>query len=715
MAASRRTGIGSPYPQGVTLEDDGANFAIYSENAKKVTLQLFDSQGTAQPAEEFEVKEVDDYVWHIFVSGIKPGDLYGYRVDGPYKPELGHRFNSNKLLLDPYARALDGTISWTNDLFGYVMGSDQADMSFSLSDSSKSLPKCAVVGSSFDWKGVRNPRHNLSSTVIYETHVKGLTLNHPEVEQSRRGTYSGIASPKMIRYLTDLGITSVELMPVHQKVANKELTDRGLTNYWGYNTVGFFAPDVRYSSDSSPQGSVNEFKEMVRTFHENNIEVILDVVYNHTGEGNHLGPTLSFRGIDNSVYYRLAYDNPRFYVDFTGTGNTLNARHPQVLQLIMDSLRYWATEMHVDGFRFDLASTLARELYAVDRLSSFFDVIHQDPIISRLKLIAEPWDVGPGGYQVGQFPTHWAEWNGKYRDSVKRYWTRSPNNLSEFATRFSGSSDLYAANGRRPHASINYVTSHDGFTLNDLVSYNTKHNEANLENNRDGMDDNLSSNMGVEGETDDPVINLQRQRRIRSFLITLLTSHGVPMILGGDEIGRTQRGNNNAYCQDNPTSWYDWNIGQRQMLLLDFTRRMVNIRMKYHVLRRRGYFHGTVVSDGAKDIAWLRPDGIEMQEGDWHSDNKAIGILLSATGIEDLGYHDESVSEEDLLILLNPGEKPVEFTVPRNWYSQEILIDSEPENQSRYPIPMDWKRITVNPSGSAILRGRRNHSASHHG
>ncbi len=707
MVVPLRTKIGSPYPQGVTLEDEGANFAIYSENAEKITLQIFERSDSTDPKEEFELKEVDDYVWHIFVSGIRPGDLYGYRVEGPYSPEKGHRFNSNKLLIDPYAKALTGAIKWSNDLFGYVMGSEHEDMSYSWADDARSMPKCAVVESAFDWKGVKRPHHSWNSTVIYETHVKGLTARHPSIDASERGTYRGLASQEMIRYLTDLGITAVELMPVHHKVDNKELVDAGLSNYWGYNTIGYFAPDTRYSSDRTPVGLVNEFKQMVRTLHENNMEVILDVVYNHTGEGSHLGPTLSFRGIDNSVYYRLAYDNPRYYVDFTGTGNTLNARHPQVLQLIMDSLRYWVTEMHVDGFRFDLASTLARELYSVDRLSSFFDVIHQDPVISRVKLIAEPWDVGPGGYQVGQFPIHWAEWNGKYRDSVRHYWTRTPNNLGEFATRFSGSSDMYAASGRKPHASINYVTSHDGFTLNDLVSYDTKHNDANLNGNADGMDDNISYNMGVEGRTDDPEICLMRQRRIRSFLITLLTSHGVPMLLGGDEIGRTQEGNNNAYCQDNEVSWYNWEFGESERKLLEFTRTMVRIRMNHHVLRRRNFFQGTIVAEGVKDIAWLRPDGNEMEDKDWHTERKSIGILLSGKGLEELGYDGGGVSEDDLLILMNPGTKAVEFTVPQYWHTQEILIDSEPENQRRYPIPMDWKKITINPCGSAIIRGRR--------
>ncbi|MBX8644502.1 MAG: glycogen debranching protein GlgX [Thermoplasmata archaeon] len=711
MQELRKTRVGRPYPQGATLDDGGANFAIYSENATAVTLELFDRPDAADAAESYDLKAVDGYVWHTYIPGIRAGDLYCYRVDGPYMPEAGMRFNRNKLLIDPYARALTGVINWTDDIFAYRIGDGKQDLSFNERDDAGFIPKCIVYDGNFDWKGVRKPSLPWNRTVIYETHVKGITIQREDIEPGIRGTYRGLSSPKMISYLKDLGISAVELMPVHQKVDSKYLVDRNLVNYWGYNTIAYFAPDVRYSSSGNRGEQIAEFKEMVRTLHENNIEVILDVVYNHTAEGNHLGPTLSFRGIDNPTYYRLDPSNPRFYVDFTGTGNSLNARHPQVLQLIMDSLRYWVNEMQVDGFRFDLASTLAREFYEVDRLSSFFDVIHQDPVISRVKLIAEPWDVGPGGYQVGNFPILWAEWNGKYRDAVRHYWKGDQKNLGEFATRISGSPDLYESNGRRPHASINYITSHDGFTLNDLVSYSVKHNEANLEGNRDGMDDNISDNFGFEGPTEDSDIIRKRQRRIRSFLITLFTSQGAPMMLGGDEIGRTQRGNNNAYCQDNEISWYDWKLDDRRKALLEFTRRMIGIRLRYHVLRRRNFFQGVVMpGSGIKDVTWIRPDGTEMAEGDWHGGRMAIGVLLSGQGIEDIGYEGDTVLEDDLFLLFNPEPEPVEFTVPSDWSSQEILIDSEVSNQGRYPIPMDWKKITLPGGGAAIIRGRRNQS-----
>jgi len=704
-----KTGRGKPYPQGVELNDEGANFAIYSENAEAVFLELYSHPGDASPRERISVKERDGFVWHVFVPGIKPGDLYGYRVEGPYRPEAGKRFNPMKLLIDPYARALSGVIDWDDSIFSYKLGDARADLSLNREDDAAFVPKGVVVGSDFDWKGTHHPNLPWNRTIIYETHVKGLTVKREDIDEKIRGSYRALASPQMIAYLKDLNISAVELMPVHHKVDSKYLVDKGLVNYWGYNTIAYFAPDIRYSSGNGNGSQVNEFREMVRTLHENNIEVILDVVYNHTAEGNHLGPTLSFRGIDNEVYYRLDPSNQRYYVDFTGTGNSLNVRHPQVLQLIMDSLRYWVNEMHVDGFRFDLASTLAREFFEVDRLSSFFDVIHQDPVISRVKLIAEPWDVGPGGYQVGQFPILWAEWNGKYRDAVRHYWKNDVRNLGEFATRLSGSQDLYGNDGRRPNASINYVTSHDGFTLNDLVSYSFKHNEANMEGNRDGMDDNISDNMGVEGPTSEPAVNRKRMRRMRSFLITLLTSQGAPMLLGGDEICRTQRGNNNAYCQDNEISWYDWKLDDTRQKMLEFTRRMTWIRLRYHVLRRRNFFEGRELdSTGIKDVTWMRPDGSEMGNGDWNSGRMAIGVLLSGKGIEDIGYEGEEVLEDDLMLLFNPEKKDVEFTIPSDWSSQEILIDTEMENQNRYPIPMDWKKLTVPAGGAAILRGRRN-------
>ncbi len=704
-----KTKLGRPYPQGVTLENGGANFALYSENATGVTLELYNRHDSGTPTEQIELRERDGFVWHIHVSGIKPGDLYGFRVNGPYNPGTGQRFNRNKLLIDPYARAISGVIDWNNDIFGYDIGDVNGDLSFNKNDDAASVPKSVVSDNGFDWKGTKNPRLPWNRTVIYETHVKGITALREDVDVRLRGTYRALASPQMIDYFKDLGISAVELMPVHHRVDSKHLVDRGLSNYWGYNTIGFLAPDIRYSSEDTSGHQIVEFKEMVRALHANNIEVILDVVYNHTAEGNHLGPTLSFRGIDNSVYYRLNPENPRYYVDFTGTGNSLNVRHPQTLQLIMDSLRYWILEMHVDGFRFDLASTLARELYAVERLSSFFDVIHQDPVISRVKLIAEPWDVGPGGYQVGRFPILWAEWNGKYRDAVRHYWKNDIHNLGEFATRIAGSQDLYGNDGRRPNASINYVTSHDGFTLLDLVSYSRKHNEANMEDGKDGTDDNISENFGVEGPTDDACINDMRSRRIRSFLITLLTSQGIPMLLGGDEIGRTQLGNNNAYCQDNSVSWYNWDIDERRRRLLDFTRLMIHIRLNYHVLRRRKFFMGAPLpGTQVKDIIWMKPDGGEIGQEEWNSGTMAIAALLYGKGIEDIGYEGDEVLEDDLMLLFNPEKTPVEFTIPEDWSSQEVLIDSEEGNQNRYPIPMDWKKVTVAAGGAAILRGRRN-------
>ncbi len=704
-----KTTLGRPYPQGVTLENGGANFALYSENATAVTLELYDRYDSGSPSEQIELRERDGFVWHIHVSGIEPGNLYGFRVDGPYNPSAGHRFNRNKLLMDPYARAISGVIEWNNDIFGYNLGDADADISFNGNDDARYVPKSVVSDNGFDWKGTKNPRLPWNRTVIYETHVKGVTTLRRDIEQKWRGTYRGLASPQMIGYFRDLGISAVELMPVHHRVDSRHLADAGLVNYWGYNTIGFFAPDIRYAGTDVPGGQIREFKEMVRSLHENNIEVILDVVYNHTAEGNHLGPTLSFRGIDNAVYYRLDPREPRYYADFTGTGNSLNVRHPQTLQLIMDSLRYWILEMHVDGFRFDLASTLARELYDVERLSSFFDVIHQDPVISRVKLIAEPWDVGPGGYQVGRFPILWAEWNGKYRDAVRHYWKHDVHNLGEFATRISGSQDLYGIDGRRPNASINYVTSHDGFTLLDMVSYARKHNEANMEDSRDGTDDNISENFGVEGATDNRRINELRMRRVRSFLITLLTSQGVPMILGGDEIGRTQLGNNNAYCQDNDVSWYGWELDERRRKLLEFTRRMIHIRLRYHVLRRRKFFMGAPLpGTQVKDIIWMKPDGSEILSEEWGNGTAALAALLYGKGMEDIGYRGEEVLEDDLMLLFNPERVPVEFTIPADWSSQEVLIDSEESNQHRYPIPMDWKKLTVEAGGAAILRGRRN-------
>jgi isoamylase len=697
-----------PYPLGSTVYPDGVNFAIYSENAASVTLEIYGKAGDSTPRETIPLTERTNFVWHTFVSGLKEGELYGYRVDGPYAPDLGFRFNRNKLLLDPYARAITGPIIWNDTIFAYDLGHPSSDLSFSTKDNAEFMPKCVVASDSFDWKGDEQPRHPWNETVIYETHVKGITHTKPDVPQDLRGTYSGLASDTMISYLKDLGITAVELMPIHHKVDSFHLVSNNLSNYWGYNTIGYFSPDSRYSSLKFPGAQIRDFKEMVRKLHENDIEVILDVVYNHTGEGNEMGPTISFRGIDNTTYYRLDQSNPRRYVDFTGTGNSMNARHPQVLQLIMDSLRYWIQEMHVDGFRFDLAATLTRQLQEVDRLSSFFEIIHQDPLISRVKLIAEPWDLGPGGYQIGQFPLLWAEWNGKYRDSVRKYWNRG-DGIGEFATRISGSPDLYSPVGKTPHASINYVTSHDGFTLNDLVSYTMKHNEANLENNQDGNNDEISDNLGVEGPTDDPEISEMRSRRMRSMIITLISSQGVPMLLGGDEIMRTSLGNNNAYCQDNEVSWYNWDLDQRAQNFLSFTKLALNLRQKNHLLRRKDFFQGTIDDQyGIKDVIWLRPDGNELSLEDWISHRtSAFAVLLPFTAPDDQKNVPPENSAHDLLLLFNPSKVPVEFKTPSSWIYREILIDSEKDHLPRFPIKMEWNVITIPPSGSAIISGYR--------
>ena len=702
--------LGKPYPQGATFQGNGVNFAIYSENATAVDIDLFRSEKDHSPYETIRLKEKDNFVWHGFVSGLVPGTLYGLRVDGPYRPDQGLRFNRNKLLIDPFAKAITGPIRWDNSIFGYKIDSVEQDLSFNPEDDAGFMPKSVVAGMDYDWNGDVPPNLPWNRTVIYETHVKGISKLREDVEPMHRGTYSGLSSPPMIGYLKDLGVTAVELLPIHHKVESKNLAERGLGNYWGYDTIGYFAPDSRYSSSDRIGSQITEFKNMVRTLHENNIEVILDVVYNHTGEGNHLGPTLSFRGIDNSNYYRLSLENPRFYNDFTGTGNSLDARQPQVLQLIMDSLRYWVLEMHVDGFRFDLAATLARQLHDVDQLSAFFNIIHQDPVISRVKLIAEPWDVGPGGYQVGQFPPLWAEWNGKYRNTARQYWKDRGKGIDDFATRISGSPDLYEANGRRPHASINYITSHDGFTLYDLVSYNERHNEANGENNMDGMNENYSENFGVEGDTEDLSIMDRRMRRMRSLMLTLLTSQGAPMILGGDEICRTQKGNNNAYCQDNEVSWYDWNLNSSKRSMLEFTKRLIGIRMKYHALRRRNFFHGKIMGqNGAtRDVMWLKPDGKELSIDDWQSNSTggALAVLLLGNGIEETGM-DEDILGDDLLLLFNPTDRDVEFTLPPNWKGQEILIDSMPGNDGRYPISMEWKALTIEAGCAAIVKEKR--------
>lgn len=669
---------GKAYPLGATWDGRGVNFALFSENAERVDLLLFEDREAGEAKEVIPIKDKTADIWHVYLPDVLPNQLYGYRVYGPYDPMKGHRFNPAKVLIDPYTKAIAGTIKWDDAMFGYKVGDQSEDLSKDGRDSAPFIPKCVVVDPKFDWEDDRPPRIPWSETIIYETHVKGFTKVHPEVEKNKRGTYAGLASPQVIRYLKDLGITAVELMPMHQHEDDKHLVDKGLSNYWGYNTIGYFAPDCRYSSAGVLGEQVVEFKEMVKALHRAGIEVILDVVYNHTAEGSHLGPTLSFRGIDNVSYYRIPSDNPRHYLDFTGTGNSLNMRHPRVTQMIMDSLRYWVQEMHVDGFRFDLASTLARELYEVDKLSSFFELIQQDPVISQVKLIAEPWDLGEGGYQVGNFPALWAEWNGKYRDTIRRFWRGDERQVGELAFRLTGSSDLYQNDGRNPHASINFVTSHDGFTLNDLVCYNSKHNEANKEDNADGSDDNLSWNCGVEGPTDDPKVIELRERQKRNFVATLFLSQGVPMLLGGDEIGRTQKGNNNSYCQDNKTSWYDWNLDERKQDFFKFTKKAIHLMKSHPVLRRRKFFQGRpLFGSNAKDITWLHPEGREMTERTWtQSHVKTIGVVLAGDAINELNDRGERIADDTLLIIFNADSRSIPFVLPNRGQKWETVLST---------------------------------------
>jgi isoamylase len=683
---------GQPYPLGATWDGAGVNFSLFSENATAVELCLFDSPEGGKEIARIPIKDQTDRIWHLYLPEARPDQLYGYRVYGPYDPKGGNRFNPKKLLLDPYAKAIAGTVQWSDAFFGYVVGHADADLSLDKRDSSSGIPKCVVVDPAFSWGDDSPPRIPWHKTFIYELHVKGYTALHPDVPPELRGTYAGLSCPAVLNYLKNLGITAVELMPVHQFVADKRLVDRGLTNYWGYNSIGFFAPDSRYSSSGVMGQQVSEFKTLVKTLHREGIEVILDVVYNHTAEGNHLGPTLCFRGIDNAAYYRLLADNKRYYLDYTGTGNTLDMTHPRVLQLIMDSLRYWITEMHVDGFRFDLASALARELHEVDRLGAFFDIIHQDPVISQVKLIAEPWDLGEGGYQVGNFPVLWAEWNGKYRDTVRRFWRGDSGQVGELAYRLTGSSDLYEHGGRLPYASINFVTAHDGFTLHDLVSYNEKHNEANGEGNKDGTDNNLSWNCGVEGPTNDSAILSIRARQQRNFLATLVFSQGVQMILAGDETGRTQRGNNNAYCQDNEISWVDWDLDQPKLELLRFTRKLIRLFHHHAVLHRRHFFQGRkILGSEVKDLTWFRPDGKEMTEEDWRNpETRCIGLRLAGDAIEEVDARGNRILDNTLLILLNAHYEPITFVLPahRPKMRWEILIDTREATGRRSLRPM---------------------------
>jgi isoamylase len=655
---------GTPYPLGATWDGEGVNFATFSEHASGVQLCLFDHADDAKPTHEIDLHERTDLIWHSYLPDVRPGQLYGYRMDGPYEPQRGLRFNPNKLLIDPYAKAISGQVQWTDAMYGYTIGDDAEDLSFDDRDSAGDMPKCIVVQPEFAWGDDRKPLTPYNRTVIYECHLRGMTMLHPQVPEEIRGTYLGMASDPVIDHLLSLGVTAVELLPVHQFVPERFLTERGLTNYWGYNSVAFLAPEVKYAS--TPGQQVDEFKSMVKTLHRAGIEVILDVVYNHTGEGNHLGPTISHRGVDNDAYYRLMPDDLRHYMDFTGTGNSLNMLHPRAMQLIMDSLRYWVNEMHVDGFRFDLASTLARELYEVNRLGTFFDIIQQDPVLSQVKLVAEPWDVGPGGYQVGNFPVGWAEWNDRYRDNVRRFWRGDQGQVAELAYRLSGSSDLYEASGRRTYGSINFVTAHDGFTLEDLVSYEHKHNEANGEDSRDGSDANWSRNWGVEGPTDAPGIRRMRRRIKRNLLATLLFSQGVPMMLGGDEIGRTQRGNNNAYCQDNEISWFDWNLDEEDHELLEFTRQVLQIFRSNPVLRRRSFFSGGPVSQaGMKDLTWLRPNGQEMTDHDWDNPHHhVLGMLIDGQATDEVDERGRPIRGDTLLLLLNGGARSRYFVLP---------------------------------------------------
>ena len=652
---------GRPYPLGASWDGEGVNFALFSESAQKVELCLFDQFGRRE-IHRVLLREQTDQVWHCYLPEARPGLLYGYRVHGPYEPTKGFRFNRNKLLLDPYAKQIQNGLKWHDSHFGYRVGHRNEDLSFDRRDSAPGMLKAVVVDPAFTWGADRPPHTPWHRTIIYEVHVKGFTIRHPEVPAGLRGTYAALATAPVIDHLTQLGVTAVELMPVHTFVDDRHLIERGLRNYWGYNSIGFFAPEPRYCAT----GTINDFKTMVKTLHSARIEVILDVVYNHTAEGNHLGPTLSFRGIDNPAYYRLVPDDPRYYMDYTGTGNTLNMRHPRVLQLIMDSLRYWVLEMHVDGFRFDLAATLARELHEVDRLGAFLDIIHQDPILSQVKLIAEPWDLGEGGYQVGKFPVGWAEWNDKYRDVVRSYWKGDGGLIGELAYRITGSSDLYARSGRKPYASINFVTAHDGFTLHDLVSYNSKHNEANGEENRDGSDNNRSWNCGVEGPTDDPEVNRLRARQKRNFMATTLLSQGVPMLLAGDEFGRTQQGNNNAYCQDNEISWVDWTPEHMDLDTLGFVRQLIALHKEHAVFRRRKFFQGRKIKGAEiKDIVWLRPDGEEMTDEEWNQDfARCLGVALSGAVIDEVTERGQRVKDENFLLLMNAHFEEIHFTLP---------------------------------------------------
>jgi isoamylase len=696
---------GKPYPLGATFDGSGTNFSVFSDLAERVELCLFDDHNHET---RIDLPESTALCWHGYLPNVRPGQRYGFRVHGPWAPENGQWCNPSKVLLDPYAKAIDGLWEWSEAIYPYHFC--EPENSKNDLDSSPFVATSVVINPFFDWGNDRQPTTPWHRTVVYETHVKGFSRTHPDIPEELRGTYAGLAHPVSIEYLQNLRITAVELLPVHQFVQDSTLIDRCLRNYWGYNSIGYLAPHNEYAAGQRGE-QVPEFKNLVKTLHAAGIEVILDVVYNHTAEGNHLGPMLSFKGIDNPAYYRLMPENRRYYRDYTGTGNTLNMRHPHVLQLIMDSLRYWVLEMHVDGFRFDLAATLARELHDVDRLSSFFDLIQQDPVVSQVKLIAEPWDIGEGGYQVGNFPPLWSEWNGKYRDTVRDFWRRSDQTLAEFGSRFTGSSDLYQGTGRRPNASINFITAHDGFTLSDLVSYNDKHNEANGEDNRDGENDNRSWNCGEEGPSDTPEVLALRRRQTRNFLTTLFLSQGVPMLLGGDEIGRTQRGNNNGYCQDNEIAWYDWAHADSE--LLQFTRRLIGFRHRHPVFCRRRWFQGRLIHGSqVSDIGWFTPAGVEMSEDDWRAGfAKSLGVFLNGHGIQSLNERGEPVTDESFYVMFNSHHEPLEFTLPEQPWGEQwmVILNTADEKdllaeQELGPAVAAGGQIQVQPSSVILLR-----------
>jgi glycogen operon protein len=672
---------GEPYPLGAAWDGEGVNFAVYSENAQKVELCLFDEHGHET---RVRLRECEAFVWHGYIPGLAPGQRYGYRVHGPYEPDKGLRFNPAVVLLDPYAKALDALEDPQRGLFAYRTGDPQEDHA-KLEEDVRGVPLGVVIDPRFDWSGDRPPNVPLHQTVLYEAHVKGLTMTHPDIPEELRGTYAGLAHPAMLAYLKELGVTAIELMPVHAHLDDSFLVAKGLTNYWGYSTLNFFAPELRYSAAfrrGDALGAIREFKEMVKALHGAGLEVILDVVYNHTAEGNHMGPTLSFKGIDNPTYYRLVPDDPRHYFDYTGTGNTLNVRHPQTLQLIMDSLRYWVQEMHVDGFRFDLASTLARGLHEVDQLSGFFTIIHQDPVLNQVKMIAEPWDVGEGGYQVGNFPVKWAEWNGIYRDAIRAFWKGDGGLAGDLGYRLTGSSDLYQDDGRKPSASVNFITAHDGFTLRDLVSYNDKHNEANGENNADGHNDNKSWNCGAEGPTEDAEINALRARQQRNLLATLILSQGTPMLCAGDEIGRTQGGNNNAYCQDNAISWHDW--ARKDEALLAYTRRLIGLRREHPALHRQKFFSGRPIrGTGISDIMWFRHDGEAMNDEDWgNPQTQSLAMFLAGNGLTETDRHGRMLRDDHLLLILSASPQPLDFQLPQVPFCKEweLLVDTSKDD-----------------------------------